>query len=158
MNVRKFYPANKNNKNKCPGLCPCRSSIDALLSHASAPLNVNSKTSRYISYLLLDQSYYIYLCVILFGIIAANVLNYFLTLLQLQESCLGLFSFHVDQCVDIFQRSTLLIWELKTHVVISASVLSTAAFSVMEEHQVAAETEESQTIHYQSDKVISQIR
>ena len=71
-----------------------------------------------------------------------------------QESCVKKFVFHVDQCVDVFQRATNIFWKLITHVIISESVVSTAAVTVIEQHQVNAESQKTEIFHYQSEKVL----
>ncbi|XP_063677448.1 uncharacterized protein LOC134813547 [Bolinopsis microptera] len=64
--------------------------------------------------------------------------NLFHTYIRIKEDCVNVPRFDATQCIEILERSTLLVWKLTTHILVDSSIATTAHEWVTESHHVTA--------------------
>ena len=61
--------------------------------------------------------------------------------------------FDATQCIEILERSTLLVWKLRTHILVDSSIATTAHEWVTESHHVTAGGYDISYFQYSSAQV-----
>ena len=64
------------------------------------------------------------------------------------------FRFEAYNCVEMFERTTLLVWRLSGHVIVLSSVASTAHQWVTQKHAVTAHEQDMKFFQFSSIEVI----